>query len=87
MRLVKGEADLAAMRGAAAITAEAHVRAMVAARPFAAAAHRGGTLTEVTSSLPQLDPVHDISVATPALAGPPLRGASSTAMPRESKYW
>ena len=30
----------------------------VAVRPFAAAGHRGGTLTEVTSSLPQLDPVH-----------------------------
>jgi YVTN family beta-propeller protein len=41
----------------------------VAARPFAAAAHRGGTLIEVTSSLPQPDPVHDISEATPALAG------------------
>ena len=41
----------------------------VAARPFAAAAHRGGTLVEVTSSLPSLDPVHEISVATPALAG------------------
>jgi YVTN family beta-propeller protein len=41
----------------------------VAARPFAAAAHRGGTLVEVTSSLPPLDPVHDISEATPALAG------------------
>jgi YVTN family beta-propeller protein len=41
----------------------------VAARPFAAAAHRGGTLIEVTSPLPQLDPVHDISAATPALAG------------------
>jgi peptide/nickel transport system substrate-binding protein len=41
----------------------------VAARPFAAAAHRGGTLIEVTSSLPQPDPVHDISTATPALAG------------------
>jgi len=41
----------------------------VAARPFAAAAHRGGTLIEVTSSLPSLDPVHDISAATPALAG------------------
>lgn len=41
----------------------------VAARPFAAPAHRGGTLIEVTSSLPPLDPVHDISVATSALAG------------------
>jgi len=41
----------------------------VAARPFAATAHRGGTLIEVTSSLPQPDPVHGISDATPALAG------------------
>jgi YVTN family beta-propeller protein len=41
----------------------------VTARPFAAAAHRGGTLTEVTSELIQPDPVHDISAATPALAG------------------
>ncbi len=41
----------------------------VAARPFAVAGHRGGTLIEVTSSLPPLDPVHDISTATPALAG------------------
>lgn len=41
----------------------------VAARPFAAPAHRGGTLIEVTSPLPQPDPVHDISDATPALAG------------------
>jgi peptide/nickel transport system substrate-binding protein len=41
----------------------------VAARPFAAPGHRGGTLTEVTSSLPAPDPVHDISTATPALAG------------------
>jgi YVTN family beta-propeller protein len=40
----------------------------VAARPFAAASHRGGTLTAVTSSLPQLDPAHDLDVATPALA-------------------
>jgi YVTN family beta-propeller protein len=41
----------------------------VAARPFAAAGHRGGTLIQVASSLPQLDPVHDFSEATPALAG------------------
>jgi YVTN family beta-propeller protein len=42
----------------------------VAARPFAAASHRGGTLTEVSAGFPlQLDPVHDVSpVATPALA-------------------
>ena len=40
----------------------------VAARPFAAASHRGGTLTAVTSSLPQLDPAHDLDLATPALA-------------------
>jgi YVTN family beta-propeller protein len=41
----------------------------VAARPFAAAAHRGGTLIEATSSLPRPDPVHGLSEATPALAG------------------
>ena len=41
----------------------------VAVRPFAAAGHRGGTLVEVVSALPQLDPVHDFSEATPALAG------------------
>jgi len=41
----------------------------VAARPFAAAGHRGGTLIEVTESLPPPDPVRDVSVATPALAG------------------
>jgi YVTN family beta-propeller protein len=41
----------------------------VAARPFAAASHRGGTLTEVSAGFPlQLDPVQDISVTTPALA-------------------
>ena len=40
----------------------------VAAQPFAAASHRGGTLTEVSSDLPQLDPVHDLDVASPALA-------------------
>jgi YVTN family beta-propeller protein len=40
----------------------------VAARPFAAASHRGGTLTEVSSDLPQLDPVHDLDLASPALA-------------------
>ena len=37
----------------------------VAARPFAAASHRGGTLTEVSASPPLPDPVHD----NPALAG------------------
>ena len=41
----------------------------VAARPFAAASHRGGTLTEVSSYLPPLDPVHDYDIGTPALAG------------------
>jgi YVTN family beta-propeller protein len=40
----------------------------VAAAPYAAASHRGGTLTEVSSSLPSLDPVHDYNVGTPALA-------------------
>jgi YVTN family beta-propeller protein len=40
----------------------------VAARPFAAAGHRGGTLTEVSSYLPPLDPVHDYDIGTPALA-------------------
>jgi ABC-type transport system substrate-binding protein/DNA-binding SARP family transcriptional activator len=40
----------------------------VAAQPFAAASHRGGTLTEVSSDLPQLDPVHDLGLASPALA-------------------
>jgi YVTN family beta-propeller protein len=38
----------------------------VAARPFAVASHRGGTLTEVSSDELQLDPVHDLG--TPALA-------------------
>jgi YVTN family beta-propeller protein len=43
----------------------------VAARPFTAASHRGGTLTEVSAGFPlQLDPVHDVPfVTTPALAG------------------
>jgi YVTN family beta-propeller protein len=41
----------------------------VAARPFAAAGHRGGTLIQLTSSLAQPDPVHDFSDLTPALAG------------------
>jgi peptide/nickel transport system substrate-binding protein len=41
----------------------------VAARPFAAASHRGGTLTEVNSYLPQVDPAHDYDIGTPALAG------------------
>jgi YVTN family beta-propeller protein len=40
----------------------------VAAQPFAAASHRGGTLTEVSSDLPQLDPVHDLDLAGPAIA-------------------
>jgi YVTN family beta-propeller protein len=40
----------------------------VAARPFAAASHRGGTLTEVSSDLPRLDPVHDLDLASPAMA-------------------
>ena len=40
----------------------------VAARPFAAAGHFGGTLTEVSSYLPQPDPAHDYDIATPALA-------------------
>ena len=43
----------------------------VAARPFAAASHRGGTLTEVSAGFPLLlDPVHDVPfITTPALAG------------------
>ena len=41
----------------------------VAAQPFAVASHRGGTLTEVSSDLPQLDPAHDLDLASPALAG------------------
>ena len=40
----------------------------VAARPFAAASHRGGTLTEVSAYPPQPDPVHEYSAATGALA-------------------
>ena len=41
----------------------------VAAHPFAAAAHRGGTLTEVSNLLPDRDPVHAYDVmGTPALA-------------------
>jgi len=40
----------------------------VAARPFAAASHRGGTLTEVSTYLPHIDPVQDYNIATPALA-------------------
>jgi YVTN family beta-propeller protein len=40
-----------------------------AARPFAAASHRGGTLTVVSSSLPELDPVQGNDPAgIPALA-------------------
>jgi len=49
--------------------AAARTGVWVAARPFAAASHRGGTLTEVSAGFPlQLDPVHDISVTTAALA-------------------
>jgi YVTN family beta-propeller protein len=40
----------------------------VAARPYAAGSHRGGTLTAVSSILPQPDTVHEYSAATPALA-------------------
>ena len=40
----------------------------VAARPFAAASHRGGTLTAVNFPLPQLDPAQDLALAPPALA-------------------
>jgi YVTN family beta-propeller protein len=41
----------------------------VAARPFAAASHRGGTLTEVRKYLPEPDPAHAYGgVGTPALA-------------------
>jgi YVTN family beta-propeller protein len=41
----------------------------VAARPFAAASHRGGTLTEVSNSLPELDPAQAYDyMTTPALA-------------------
>ena len=40
----------------------------VAARPFAAASHRGGTLTEVSTFLPRIDPVQDYNIGTPALA-------------------
>ena len=36
----------------------------VAAAPYAAASHRGGTLTKVTSLLPPVDPVHDYPLAT-----------------------
>ena len=39
-----------------------------AAAPYAAASHRGGTLTEVSSFLPPLDPVHDYGAGTPVLA-------------------
>jgi len=41
----------------------------VAARPFAAASHRGGTLTEVMAWPLRIDPVLDASGTTPALAG------------------
>ena len=41
----------------------------VAARPFAAASHRGGTLTVLSSDPPLPDPVHDYDTATGALAG------------------
>jgi YVTN family beta-propeller protein len=41
----------------------------VAARPFAAASHRGGTLTEVSNQLPALDPAQAYDYMTnPALA-------------------
>jgi YVTN family beta-propeller protein len=41
----------------------------VAARPFAAASHRGGTLTEVSNALPAVDPAQAYDyMATPALA-------------------
>jgi YVTN family beta-propeller protein len=41
----------------------------VAARPFAAASHRGGTLTEVSNSLPAVDPAQAYDYLTdPALA-------------------
>ena len=40
----------------------------VAARPFAAASHRGGTLTEVSTYPPHIDPVQDYNIGTPALA-------------------
>jgi peptide/nickel transport system substrate-binding protein len=41
----------------------------VAARPFAAASHRGGTLTEVSNSLPAVDPAQAYDYMTvPALA-------------------
>ena len=41
----------------------------VAARPFAAASHRGGTLTEVSRSLPAVDPAQAYDyMALPALA-------------------
>ena len=41
----------------------------VAARPFAAASHRGGTLTEVTKLLPERDPAQAADfMGTPALA-------------------
>jgi YVTN family beta-propeller protein len=40
----------------------------VAAAPYAAASHRGGTLTKVSSFLPQLDPVHDYGAGTQLLA-------------------
>jgi YVTN family beta-propeller protein len=41
----------------------------VAARPYAAAGHRGGTLTVVSSDPPLPDPVHAYDTATGALAG------------------
>ena len=40
----------------------------VAARPFAAAGHRGGTLTEVTKFLPGPDPAQAYGVGMPELA-------------------
>src|SRR5690242_21393114 len=41
----------------------------VAARPFAAASHRGGTLTVLSADPPLPDPVHAYDTATGALAG------------------
>ncbi len=41
----------------------------VAARPFAAASHRGGTLTVLSADPPLPDPVHGYDTATGALAG------------------
>ena len=51
----------------------------VAARPFAAASHRGGTLTEVSSYLPQPDPVHDYSIWHGPASPPSTTGWSRSA--------